>query len=149
MCARGCHACPHAWWQSPQAWAGAELALSCVQLQLRHGATWSYIPHDGVAAPAPRAWLDPGGSRVEACTAHDSGRCAGNEDPWVKAWWARRVKRQAPSIEYYSISPAGHCPHDECPDTINTLVEEWIAAKVQASCLLHQQQCCESSVCYI
>lgn len=55
---------------------------------------------------------------------------AGQEDPWVKAWWARRLKRQAPAAEYYSISPAGHCPHDECPDTINHLVELWIAAKV-------------------
>lgn len=53
----------------------------------------------------------------------------GNEDPWVKAWWARRLKRQVPSVEYYRVSPAGHVVHDEVPETINKLLADWIAGK--------------------
>jgi hypothetical protein len=58
-------------------------------------------------------------------------RNAGNEDPWVRAWWARRLKRQVPCLEYYSVSPAGHVVHDECPETINQLLAKWIAQKVR------------------
>ena len=49
----------------------------------------------------------------------------------MRAWWARRLKRQVPAIEYYSISPAGHCPHHEVPHTVNVLIQEWIRSKVR------------------
>lgn len=49
----------------------------------------------------------------------------------MRAWWARRLKRQVPAIEYYSLSPAGHCPHHEAPHTVNVLIRQWIQAKVR------------------
>ena len=49
----------------------------------------------------------------------------------MRAWWARRLKRQVPAVEYYSVSPAGHVLHDEVPDTINHLLAQWIARKVR------------------
>ena len=52
----------------------------------------------------------------------------------MRAWWARRLKRQVPAVEYYSVSPAGHVVHDEAPETINQLLTQWIACKV----CLHQ-----------
>ncbi|KAL8129194.1 hypothetical protein V2J09_018349 [Rumex salicifolius] len=41
----------------------------------------------------------------------------GKEDPWVKPIWGRQVKQQVPDAPYYEISPAGHCPHDEVPES--------------------------------
>jgi hypothetical protein len=60
-------------------------------------------------------------------------RCAGENDPWVRSWWARRLKRRVPTADYFAISPAGHCPHHEAPNTVNHLIRAWIAAKVSVS----------------
>eukprot|EP00892_Ulva_mutabilis_P005890 jgi/Ulvmu1/3673/UM017_0087.1 len=57
----------------------------------------------------------------------------GEQDPWVRAWWARRLKRQVPAAEYFSISPAGHCPHHEVPHTINALMHQWILSKEEGT----------------
>lgn len=46
----------------------------------------------------------------------------GKEDPWVKPVWGLQVKRQLPEAQYYEISPAGHCPHDEVPEVCAALL---------------------------
>jgi hypothetical protein len=56
---------------------------------------------------------------------------AGAQDPWVRSFWARRLKRRVPSVTYYSLSPAGHCPHHEVPAAVNTILLEWVAAQVR------------------
>ena len=45
----------------------------------------------------------------------------GKEDPWVRPVWGLKVKRQLPEVPYYEISPAGHCPHDEVPEVLNSM----------------------------
>jgi pimeloyl-ACP methyl ester carboxylesterase len=52
------------------------------------------------------------------------------DDPWVRGFWARRLKRRAHAVAYYSLSPASHCPQHEVPVTVNTLLSEWLAAQV-------------------
>lgn len=51
----------------------------------------------------------------------------GANDPWVTPSWGQKAKRQRPDARYIEISPAGHCPHHEAPETVNTLVSEWVA----------------------
>lgn len=51
----------------------------------------------------------------------------GAQDPWVTPSWGQKAKRQRPDARYIEISPAGHCPHHEAPEAVNTLVGEWIA----------------------
>ncbi len=55
----------------------------------------------------------------------------GARDPWVGPIWAMRLKAAVPAATVYEIDPAGHCPHDECPDTVHFLVAEWIRAVIQ------------------
>lgn len=54
----------------------------------------------------------------------------------MKSFWARRLKRRVPAVTYYSVSPAGHCPHHEAPRAVNTLLAEWIASQVRSSRLI-------------
>lgn len=44
----------------------------------------------------------------------------GKEDPWVQPIWGFQVKKQVPEAPFYEISPAGHCPHDEVPEVIQS-----------------------------
>jgi len=50
----------------------------------------------------------------------------GRDDPWVVPLWGQRLKRAIPRAEYYEISPGGHCPAHECPETTNALISDWI-----------------------
>lgn len=59
------------------------------------------------------------------------GMRAGAQDPWVKGFWARRLKRRVPALRYFSIDPAGHCPHHEAPETVNSLLAEWVDVQVR------------------
>ena len=56
----------------------------------------------------------------------------------MKNFWARRLKRRVPAVDYFSLSPAGHCPHHEVPNAVNTVLREWIAHQVRphACCAL-------------
>lgn len=51
----------------------------------------------------------------------------GREDPWVVPLWGRRLKKRVPSAIYLEMSPAGHCPHHEVPNTVTTLMLRWIS----------------------
>ena len=51
----------------------------------------------------------------------------GREDPWVVPAWGRRAKRLAPpNHRLVEISPCGHCPHHETPETVNELLTSLI-----------------------
>ncbi|CAN0015657.1 unnamed protein product [Pylaiella littoralis] len=50
----------------------------------------------------------------------------GKDDPWVVPLWGHRIKRQRPETLYYEISPSGHSPHHETPNTVNALLAGWL-----------------------
>lgn len=54
----------------------------------------------------------------------------GDADPWTPIAGSRVYRELAAAepdrVQYTPISGAGHCPHDECPDTVNRLMLEWL-----------------------
>mmetsp|Transcript_1619 Transcript_1619/g.3894 ORF Transcript_1619/g.3894 Transcript_1619/m.3894 type:complete len:486 (+) Transcript_1619:191-1648(+) len=62
----------------------------------------------------------------------------GDDDPWIVPFWAWRSARRVEATgEYYSLSPAGHCPHHEAPEAFNRVLVDWLARKegLGAKCL--------------
>ena len=54
----------------------------------------------------------------------------GEEDPWTPIAGAKIYQQRAElgqATEFYPIPNAGHCPHDETPDTVNQLILDWLA----------------------
>jgi hypothetical protein len=51
----------------------------------------------------------------------------GKEDPWVVPLWGQRLKRAVPRADYYEISPCGHCPAHERPETLNDLISSYMS----------------------
>eukprot|EP00466_Bigelowiella_natans_P015721 jgi/Bigna1/85475/estExt_fgenesh1_pg.C_40170 len=64
----------------------------------------------------------------------------GREDPWVVPMWGQRAylnlrleaaklgKPVDEVVRYLEISPAGHCPHDEAPETVSQITDDWLVA---------------------
>lgn len=68
----------------------------------------------------------------------------GLEDPWVVPLWAERAHRRAAAwapltsgggghadsldVVHYALTPAGHCPHHEAPQLVNSLLLTWARA---------------------
>lgn len=65
----------------------------------------------------------------------------GQEDPWVVPIWAERAYRRASAwadvesggraatdVVHYALTPAGHCPHHEAPQLMNSLLLAWARA---------------------
>eukprot|EP00879_Flechtneria_rotunda_P018963 GHRR01019907.1.p1 GENE.GHRR01019907.1~~GHRR01019907.1.p1 ORF type:complete len:440 (+),score=157.56 GHRR01019907.1:356-1675(+) len=52
----------------------------------------------------------------------------GHDDPWVVPLWGQRLKRKLPQATYLELTPAGHCPHHEAPNAINSIISTWVAA---------------------
>ncbi len=53
----------------------------------------------------------------------------GNLDPWMNAVGKRAsFKRYAPANTTEVVLNAGHCPHDEIPDQVNSHLLEWLQA---------------------
>jgi pimeloyl-ACP methyl ester carboxylesterase len=53
----------------------------------------------------------------------------GTEDPWTPIKGAKTYQdliAQDPKSEFYPIEGAGHCPHDENPQTTNQLILNWL-----------------------
>ena len=52
----------------------------------------------------------------------------GEQDPWINAR-ERGIKfrQYYPQLKEYYLN-AGHCPHDEIPEQVNTLISEWVLA---------------------
>lgn len=57
----------------------------------------------------------------------------GDADPWTPIAGAkvyRELAEQEPErVEFAIVPNAGHCPHDECPQLVNRLIIEWLAAQ--------------------
>jgi len=52
----------------------------------------------------------------------------GIRDPWINAVGRRAAfQRHAPAGTSEVVLEAGHCPHDEVPDQVNTALLDWIA----------------------
>lgn len=54
----------------------------------------------------------------------------GAEDPWTPITGAKIFQQaieQGQNIKIQPIPNAGHCPHDECPEVVNTRILEWLA----------------------
>lgn len=51
----------------------------------------------------------------------------GRDDPWVVPLWGQRLKRAVPRATYYELENTGHCPAHESPETVNDVVDAWMA----------------------
>ncbi len=55
----------------------------------------------------------------------------GDQDPWMDvSTRSQRFRELYPQLQEHRIV-AGHCPHDECPETVNALMINWIKALFQ------------------
>lgn len=53
----------------------------------------------------------------------------GEDDPWTPIKGAtiyQDLANNNSNVEFYPIPQAGHCPHDEKPETVNQLILEWL-----------------------
>jgi len=53
----------------------------------------------------------------------------GENDPWTPIAGSTLYQERAKNdekTEFYPISQAGHCPHDEKPETVNSLMLDWL-----------------------
>eukprot|EP00978_Attheya_sp_CCMP212_P047683 scaffold422984_cov51-Attheya_sp.AAC.5 len=51
--------------------------------------------------------------------------CWGEEDPWIRPAAADKIQTLYTNSQRVSI-PAGHCPHDESPDQVNSAIRNFI-----------------------
>ncbi|MEM8778349.1 MAG: alpha/beta fold hydrolase [Cyanobacteria bacterium P01_G01_bin.49] len=50
----------------------------------------------------------------------------GSKDPWMNTQQrGEKYRKYYPSLTEYYLE-AGHCPHDEIPDQVNRLIEDWV-----------------------
>lgn len=53
----------------------------------------------------------------------------GAEDPWTPVAGSKifqELAQEGTSVRYKEIPRAGHCPHDECPDIVNSQILDWL-----------------------
>ncbi|NET38800.1 MAG: alpha/beta fold hydrolase, partial [Cyanothece sp. SIO1E1] len=58
----------------------------------------------------------------------------GEQDPWApisSAGIYRRLSENSgtsgqPAVEFIPVPETGHCPHDERPDVVNSLILDWL-----------------------
>lgn len=55
----------------------------------------------------------------------------GMKDPWMQPNKARAIQALYPEAELVEVAEAGHCPHDDDPETVNAALLRW-AAGLQA-----------------
>lgn len=54
----------------------------------------------------------------------------GEADPWMKVRErGAKFRQHYPSLSEHYL-PAGHCPHDEIPEQVNSLIRSWVAEQV-------------------
>jgi pimeloyl-ACP methyl ester carboxylesterase len=57
----------------------------------------------------------------------------GEADPWINARErSQKFRQYYPQLTEYFLT-AGHCPHDEVPKQVNSLLRDWILAEVSSS----------------
>lgn len=54
----------------------------------------------------------------------------GDLDPWVGPAKANRIKEFYPNTTLVNLK-AGHCPHDEVPELVNSALMDWLATLQQ------------------
>ncbi|MBK4730018.1 alpha/beta fold hydrolase [Oxynema sp. CENA135] len=87
----------------------------------------------GAARVFASVFKTPQGEKVDALL--DRMNCPlltlwGQGDPWMNARdRSARFRQHYPQLSEHFLD-AGHCPHDEIPDRVNTLMREWILAEV-------------------
>jgi pimeloyl-ACP methyl ester carboxylesterase len=55
----------------------------------------------------------------------------GEEDPWTPIEGAKLYQDlNDPQVEFYPISQAGHCAHDEKPEQVNDLMINWLNRRI-------------------
>ena len=60
----------------------------------------------------------------------------GDRDPWTPIAGAQIYQELASKraeVEFYPITGAGHCPHDECPDAVNARILQWLERAMGAN----------------
>ena len=51
----------------------------------------------------------------------------GRDDPWIVPYWGQRAKSVLQEMgTYFELQGAGHCPHHESPETVNTILNSWV-----------------------
>jgi len=51
----------------------------------------------------------------------------GQNDPWIVPYWGQRaVRAMDGDAVYIALDGAGHCPHHECGDTVNKIINSWV-----------------------
>lgn len=55
--------------------------------------------------------------------------CWGEEDPWIRSAAADKMQALYPNAKRVSID-AGHCPHDEAPEQVNSAIRDFINNEV-------------------
>ncbi len=56
----------------------------------------------------------------------------GEGDPWVNAKErSEKFRQYYPELTEYFLQ-AGHCPHDEVPDRVNSLLQDWVVSGVRS-----------------
>jgi pimeloyl-ACP methyl ester carboxylesterase len=51
----------------------------------------------------------------------------GSKDRMIPPQQAERLSDLNPDLEFIKLENIGHCPHDECPDTFNSILLDWLA----------------------
>ncbi|NES07413.1 MAG: alpha/beta fold hydrolase [Okeania sp. SIO2F4] len=55
----------------------------------------------------------------------------GEADPWIKSQTrSAQFRKYYPQLTEYFLK-AGHCPHDEVPEQVNKLIQEWVFSAVK------------------
>ncbi len=56
----------------------------------------------------------------------------GEADPWINARErSQKFRQYYPQLTEYFLR-AGHCPHDEVPEQVNSLLREWVFSVVSS-----------------
>jgi len=54
----------------------------------------------------------------------------GDRDPWEPIHLAEKFREFACVDQFIALPEAGHCPQDEAPDRVNSIVDTWLLAQV-------------------
>jgi pimeloyl-ACP methyl ester carboxylesterase len=57
----------------------------------------------------------------------------GEDDPWEKVEWGRGFRKYPCVEDFIALPGVGHCPHDEAPDLVNPLIEEFVRRHATAA----------------
>lgn len=56
----------------------------------------------------------------------------GEEDPWEPIALGQKFQTYPAVEQFIALPGVGHCPQDEAPETVNPILQDWLAAKSQS-----------------